>query len=820
MKRLFTLICGLFFFLSIFAQSTGPVTGQLIDPEANQNLPYVTISIAKADAPANVIKRLVTDDNGKFTVSLPKGTYLFSFQFMGKETLTRQVEVINESTQTDLGELPMNDSSTMLEEVSVTAQKPLVTVDIDKITYNVKDDPEASTSNVLDLLRKVPLVTIDGEDNIQLKGSTNFKIYLNGKPSNMITNNPSQVLKAMPANSIKDIEVITDPGAKYDAEGVGGIINIITDKRVDDGYTGSVGADGGSYGSFGGNAYLTLKYGKFGFTGNGGYYNARRPETETYYEREDFSPNPVNQLIQNGKNKSKFEGLYLSGGLSYEPDTLNLFNASISRHIGNSKSNSFQDVISTGSRKYTYNSNSKSYYKYGGMELSADYQRNFKKKGEMLTISYRYNQNPNNSEFETHFSVDTTSYIYPDGYRQKSKNNAGGNEHTGQIDYVNPLNKKYTIEVGTKYIFRKNSSRGDNTFYDVVEKVWKEDLTRKNDLDHDQNIASGYASYNFKQGKIGVRTGLRGEYTDQKIHFINANDTTVNTSFFDLVPSLAVTYQIGMTQNLRFGYNMRISRPGIWYLNPFVNNLDPNNISYGNPNLDATQTHTLSVNYGLFSQKFNFNTTLNYDFSKNAISSYSFVDNRGVTNNTFANIGKNQNIGLNIYASWTPYEFLRANLNSYIAYTDIQSTTNADLRNSGFSGMVFGGMTFTLPKDFRIVTNGGFFMNRVQLQTTQSQVYFYSLSVLKSFLDKKLDVNLSISNPFKENIVFTSTTKGDGFLQKSTNYFPIRELRLSLTYRFGDLKSSIKKVQRSITNDDVLSGETDQQSTGVPSGNR
>jgi hypothetical protein len=196
------------------------------------------------------------------------------------------------------------------------------------------------------------------------------------------------------------------------------------------------------------------------------------------------------------------------------------------------------------------------------------------------------------------------------------------------------------------------------------------------------------------------------------------------------------------------------------------------------------------------------------------------VDNRGVTNNTFANIGKNQNIGLNIYASWTPYEFLRANLNSYIAYTDIQSTTNADLRNSGFSGMVFGGMTFTLPKDFRIVTNGGFFMNRVQLQTTQSQVYFYSLSVLKSFLDKKLDVNLSISNPFKENIVFTSTTKGDGFLQKSTNYFPIRELRLSLTYRFGDLKSSIKKVQRSITNDDVLSGETDQQSTGVPSGNR
>lgn len=817
MKRIISIFCSLFLVISIFAQSTSSIKGQLIDKEVDKHLPYVTITVAQANAPTKVVKRLVTDDNGKFSVSLPKGNYAFTFQFMGKETLTKQVEVTDENKPVDLGELTMNDSSTMLNEVSVTAQKPLVSVDIDKITYSVKDDPEASTSNVLDLLRKVPLVTVDSEDNIQLKGSSSFKIYLNGKPSNMITNNPSQVLKAMPANSIKDIEVITDPGAKYDAEGVGGIINIITDKKVDDGYTGSVGADAGSYGSYGGNAYLTMKYGKFGFNGNGGYYNGQRPKAGTSYEREDFSPNPVNSLTQNGKSKSKYEGMYLSGGISFEPDTLNLFNASISRHVGNSSSNSNQDVLSSGARNYSYNSTSKSNHKYGGMELSADYQRNFKKKGEMLTLSYRYGWNPNNSGFETLFSDVTGSYFYPDGYRQKTENEAGGNEHTGQIDYVNPILKKHTIELGTKYIIRSNSSRSDNTYLDVANNVWKEDLSRKNDLDHDQNITSGYASYNFKQGKMGIRAGLRGEYTDQKIHFINANDTTVNTSFFDLVPSLAVTYQIGMTQNLRFGYNMRISRPGIWYLNPFVNDVDPNNISYGNPNLDATQSHSLSVNYGLFSQKFNFNTTLNYDFSRNAISSYSFVKN-GVTNNTYANIGKNQNVGLNIYASWTPVEFLRANLNSSISYTDIQSTTNAELRNSGFSGMAFGGLTFTLPKDFRIVANGGLFMNRVQLQTTQSQVYFYSVSALKSFLNKKLDINISISNPFNENLVFKSTTKGNGFMQKSTNYFPMRELRLSVTYRFGDLKSSIKKVQRTITNDDVLSGESNQQTGDVPTG--
>lgn len=172
---------------------------------------------------------------------LPPGKYVFTFQFVGMNPLKRKVEVFTRA-QTDLGKIVLSESSTQLDEVSIVAQRPLVKVEIDKLTYNAKDDPEASTSNVLDLLRKVPMVTVDAEDNIQLKGSSNFKIYLNGKPSNMITNNPSQVLKSMPANSIKDIEVITDPGAKYDAEGVGGIINIITDKRVDDGYSGSVGS--------------------------------------------------------------------------------------------------------------------------------------------------------------------------------------------------------------------------------------------------------------------------------------------------------------------------------------------------------------------------------------------------------------------------------------------------------------------------------------------------------------------------------------------------------------------------------------------------
>ncbi|MFY9362098.1 MAG: carboxypeptidase-like regulatory domain-containing protein, partial [Dysgonamonadaceae bacterium] len=290
MKRLLSLLLCCFTVITMFAQTSvsSPgaakeqftVKGQLAGPDEDDPLPYATISVAKEGDADKAIKKLAADEKGNFSVSLPPGKYVFTFQFVGMNPLKRKVEVFTRA-QTDLGKIVLSESSTQLDEVSIVAQRPLVKVEIDKLTYNAKDDPEASTSNVLDLLRKVPMVTVDAEDNIQLKGSSNFKIYLNGKPSNMITNNPSQVLKSMPANSIKDIEVITDPGAKYDAEGVGGIINIITDKRVDDGYSGSVGANGDTYGGYGGNTYLALKYGKFGFTGNVSYYHHDSPETES-----------------------------------------------------------------------------------------------------------------------------------------------------------------------------------------------------------------------------------------------------------------------------------------------------------------------------------------------------------------------------------------------------------------------------------------------------------------------------------------------------------------------------------------------------------
>ena len=798
-----------------YAQSQDIVVrGQLFGESENEFLPFATISVSKDAAQKHTLKKFATDEKGFFKTNLTEGDYFLAFQYVGMNTLVKKVTVSKEEKVIDLGKIVIEESSTQLAELSVVAQAPLVKVEIDKLTYNLKDDPESATSNVLDMLRKVPLLTVDADDNVQLKGGSNFKIYLNGKPSNMLASNPSQVLKSMPANSIKDIEVITDPGAKYDAEGVGGIINIVTDKRVDDGYVGSVGAGIDSRGAYNANAYVTLKYGKFGFTGNGNYYTFKSPESESNFTRRDFSVKPESILKQNGVSGYDGKGTMLSGMVSYELDTLNLFSVSLNGNTGSGTNSTNTDVISTGRYEYDYDRISESTNERGAIDLSADYQRSFKKKGKLLTLSYRYGSSPNNSDGMTDTkNVKGAPILRPQDYRMKNFNKADGQEHTGQIDYVNPLTKNHSIEAGLKYIYRDNSSTGNNMYQLVNSNEWLVDLTRKNDFQHDQYIASGYASYGYKRGKFGLKAGLRGEQTKQNVNFISKKDSVIKTDFFDMVPSLAFSYQMSMTQTLRLGYNMRIYRPGIWHLNPYINNIDPLNISYGNPDLDAEKNHNLSLNYGSFSQKLNLNASFNYSLTNNSIQSYQFVK-EGINNSTYGNIGKSQSLGLNTYIRWAPTKDLNMFVNADGNYMDIHSTVNKEFQNSGFSFRAFSGVTYTFPYEVRLSVNAGYFGSRIMLQSKMDPFYFMSFGLSKSFMDKKLDVAIRGSNPFQKYMDHKNFTTGEGFTQESLFRRPAQSVSLNLTYRFGDLKSSIKKIQRGITNQDLKSGGEDMQGQG------
>lgn len=814
------------------------IKGQVVDSLSNETVPYATLSIALANAPQKAIKLLACDDDGKFTTTLKQpGTYIMSMQSLGKLPAVKRFTLSEGKKSLNLGKLFMNDDTQQINEVTVVAQKPLVTVEVDKITYSLDDDPEAKTNNALEMFRKVPMITVDGEDKIQLKGSSNYKIYMNGKPSNLLSGeNASDVLKSMPASSIKNIEVITDPGSKYDAEGVGGIINIITSKNAMQGYTGTVRANASTLGSFGGGGYVSLKVGNLGLTANYGYNNRNSPWNDSHSERETdedrLAEGRPTKLIEDGR--SKYKGPFQYGYLeaSYEIDTLNLISVGANLFRGKSKNLSELDAVLNplgdefnSSPIYKFHRNSVSEGTFGSTDLNVDYQHSTSKKDELLTVSYRFSQSPNDSESNTELS-DVVNYYLSNEYPKWNINDASTIEHTGQIDYTTPLFNKQTLEAGVKYINRQNKSNTLEQIYNDSTKMWEDHSRDNSQFRHTQHIYSAYLGYLIRLNKFEIKAGVRAEGTSLKAEFARKPDMDFSTNYFDVVPNATLTYQIDMSTQIRLGYNMRIQRPGIWYLNPYINDVDPQNISQGNPNLDSEKSNNVNLNFSKFTQKFSINASLSYTFVNNPIERYSFtadfpVDDprsqyNGAMWNTYDNIGKKQQVGMFLYGNWSPTTWFRIYMNGGLDYTDLKAPT-LDLKKDGVSGRVFAGTQFTLPKDFRINLNGGYFSPWIMLQGKQSPFYFAGLNVSKDFLKKKLSVSVGANNPFWKTMKMEMTTNGEGFRNVSTNWRSAREFRFSVSYRFGTMKGQIKKVRRGISNDDSKGGGENNQGGGEQS---
>lgn len=786
--------------------ATYTIRGQVLDSLTNETVPYATLNFSLASAPKKSVLLLASDIDGKFTAELKSpGKYILQLQSIGMANTTKRFTVGKQHT-VNLGNVYMKSDNKVLKEVNVTAQKKLVRVELDKLTYSLNDDPEAQTSNTLDMLRKVPMITVDGSDEIQLQGSTNFKIYVNGKPSNMMNNNPADVLKSMPASSVKDIEVITDPGSKYDAEGVGGIINIVTTRNVLDGYAASVNADASLLGRMGAGAYLSAKFGKFGITGNYKYNHENSPWSDASSIRETFASETNKRSFLNQSGRSKRQGPFQFGYVegSYEIDTLNLLSLGLNLFRGDNTNKSEYDVkMNSGDDltdfDYSFNRYSRSSSTFGSTDLNLDYQHSTKRKDELLTISYRFSHTPNNSESYTDLTDVAGNYPMTANYPRWDINDASAVEHTGQIDYTRPTWKNQSFETGLKYIYRKSDSETLKQFYDDSTGVWDGEHDANSDFHHNQHIYSAYIGYSASIRKIGIKAGARAEGTSLNAHFAYAPEMDFSTSYFNVVPNITLSYKINMAQQIRIGYNMRIRRPGIWLLNPYVNNTDPENIRYGNPNLDPEKSNRINMNYSYFNSKFNMNANVTYSFQNNSIEEIVKMNNN-VSETTYDNIGKNKQVGFSLYMSYAPIQLLRFMLNGGLNYEDI--TSESGMANNGFSGRMFANLQFNLPKDFRIDLRGGYFSPRISIQGKRSAMYFNDIAFNKSFMKKKLTISLNVNNPLWKTIKMKNTTEDPAFFMESINHMRTRDLRLSITYRFGTMKNAIKKVRRGINNDD------------------
>ena len=417
------------------------VKGVLLDSLSHEGEPYATIRVYLKSNPKEPVKLAASDLDGKFEADLPSANdYIIYITSIGKKTVSRTFATTETRKIADLGTLYTSEDSEVLEGVEVVAQKPLVKAEIDKISYSIEDDPDSKTNTTLEMLRKVPLVTVDAEDNIQVNGSSNFKVHVNGKPNTLMSNNPKEVLRSLPANSVKSIEVITEPGAKYDAEGIGGILNIITTDARMEGYNVTLGANGGNQNA-GAYAYGTVQVGKFTVTGNYSHSWQYSPKGYSTSGREDYTSEDYKYL--DGKSTFQNDGHFQFGNIeaSYEIDTLNLLTFSANIFGGSFDTDNDNRTEMRNAQRdlmYHYASVAQSTNGFGNVGVNVDYQHSMKRKGEYLTASYKFNNSPNNSESAT--TYEERENIPFDLINQRYDNDAHTSEHTLQLDYVNPLN--------------------------------------------------------------------------------------------------------------------------------------------------------------------------------------------------------------------------------------------------------------------------------------------------------------------------------------------------------------------------------------------
>ena len=806
--------------------------GVLLDSLTQEGEPYATIKIAKKNAPQKALKMAVTDLNGKFQekLTVAPGEYIITLSSVGKVTIVKDFTVKASEKVIDLGKLNMAEATNELKGIEVVAQKPLVKVDVDKIEYNIEDDPDSKTNTVMEMLRKVPLVTVDGEDNIKVNGSSSFKIHVNGKPNNMMSNNPKDVLKSMPANTIKHIEVITSPGAKYDAEGVGGILNIVTVGGGFEGYTATFRASGSNRGA-GAGGYATIKSGKLTITGNYNYNYNTSPKSYSDSYRENYDSE--DQKYLESKSSSDYDGSFQYGNLeaSYEIDTLRLLTASFGMYGGanDNKSDGLTTMWNAQRDRlaYQYRSLSDGDGSWYSMRGNVDYQRTSKKnKDRMITLSYKISTQPQNSDYYTDykdikdpFEMDIVKKFLLNNSHSDRKTNT--TEHTFQVDYTTPIGKLHTIEAGAKYIIRNNLS--DNKLFEAegVSDNYEYNNDRSSKYKHLNDILAAYLGYTLRYKTFSFKPGVRYEYTSQDVKYLAGAigpEADFSTSYNDFVPSVTMGIKIGKTQNLRGGYNMRIWRPGIWNLNPYFDDRNPMFISQGNSNLESEKSHSFNLSYSMFSMKFNVNISLRHSFGNNGIERVSRLIGKGgeefpgghhapegALYSTYENIGKNRNTGLSLYGNWNASPNTRIYLNGDGSYVDIKSPAQG-LHNYGWNASLYGGIQHTFPLKIRASLNAGGSTPYISLQGKGSGYYYYSLGVNRSFIKDRFTVSAYVSNIFEKYRSYNNTTMGENFLSKSSSRYQSRSFGISLSYRIGELKASVKKAARSINNDDVKGG--------------
>ena len=782
----------------LLAQSGAKLSGTVSD--SSKPLALVTVRLLKKNN-ATPLQTALSKENGSFQLSKPaSGNYTLSFTHTG--FAEKQVKVTVGAQTGDMSIDPVQLSRVIgtLKEVVVSSKRPLVEQSDDKIVFNVEDDPAAKTETAIDILRKTPFVTVDGEDNIMVNGKTNFKVLLNGKETSMFANNVKEALRGFPGVLISKIEVITIPSAKYDGEGIGGLINIITKKKVM-GYNGTLSSFSRTSDKL--NNFSVNGNGKMGHVGLSMFLNSGFSDPVNQHNTNitiPAIPDAYAKRTLDGEQATSGRWTFGNAELSWDVDTLNTL--SIYTNI-----NGYSNKTVTGqtiTTDFTSSPSTIGYYNLDnnvsnpGVSVGSDYTKHFSNNKER-EHSLRFL-----GEFGKNDADLSSSEGIPGAERYLNNNSKAINDqYTIQEDNIIPVNSTSKFEGGLKAILRRASSNYQSLLKYNAADNYELDPANTDYFKYAQDVYSLYSMYSFRTKKSTLRFGARVEFTNVNGDFTSSK-TKVNSRYTTILPNVVFTNHLSKVTTLVFAYTKRLQRPSIGDLNPFVNNNDSLNISYGNPNLGPQTAHSLSGQVRFASGNTFAGINLDGSYSDNKILQYtSFDPQTGIRSTTSLNIGKEITSGLNLNLSTKITPNWSLFVNGSLRYATVTNNTDASQSNRGFGYNFNLNMIYKFTSKFNMSTYLGLWKNPQTIQTTYPFSAWNNIALNYKILNEKVSISLRVVNGYEKTHDYTTVTKDVDFYNTNTTTQIRRGGVLALTWNFGKLTENVSK-KKGVNNDDML----------------
>lgn len=788
---IFFLFLSFSFLISRSAEAQGIfIKGKAIEAETSDALEFANIALLSV-SDSSLITGTMSDLNGAFAFTTSAGDYILRVGFIGYESRFKNIS-LGATDEVNVGSVRLAKSAQNLDEVVVEGLSSMFESDIDKRRYNVENSIVAEGATASELLSTLPSIQVDDEGGISMRGSGNILIYINGRPSNLSGDDAESILAQFPANSIKTVELITNPSSRYDAAGVGGIINIILKKNEKTGLNGQVNASIGTRDKYA--AGLNMNYGteKVNYYMSYNFQDRRRfRESESLRQSNLTGVSPIldqdafqlnrdkNHLIRGGVDWSISEnqtlGVYVQGNFRNRSgsELLNQRNINTNQKLDSLFIRDNQDTrIST------------------NFETGINYSLNLDTLGQRLftSASFSRDQRLQDELYNQTFFNQLNQEIPSKRISQINERPQVSNLFVFQLDYEKPFLTGASFEAGLKGTFGKwdrsqNFSEGnvENEFFPVLNNFFSDGFNFQED------VYASYLSVRNKIGKIGYQGGLRAEYTETISRLESSEEPFVN-NYFNIFPSAYLSYEIGQESEFTANFSRRISRPGIWSLAPIYGVGDLYNLSIGNPELQPEFTNSYELGYMKTWERYLLNATVYHRFSTDVQTRVTRLNKDNVAIQTRENANSRASTGIELINQIQVTEWFDATLSGNFFYSEIQGDNiEAGFNNSNFSWTVNLLANMAIPKFATLQLQGDYRGPIILPQGQIEPLWGVNVGLRKDIMDKKATLSLNVSDVFNTRI-FKIRTEDQRFTQDRMFNRETRVGTLSFTYRFGGFK--------------------------------